>query len=141
MDSYNRGYNAGVTVEGSQIGTAIVGKASPTGLNSPERAASFFAQSYTLAGGQTVISYRGTDQALPSWQNGTFGDVVNGWTLAAGDIGAAQARLGTFGDSYRFGPSSCNSAPFTSSVTVPDEPSNRRPHLNSPRLRLAGVVG
>jgi hypothetical protein len=60
MDSYNRGYNEGIVVSGSQIGTATIGAASPTGLNSPERAASFFAQAYTLQSGQRVISYRGT---------------------------------------------------------------------------------
>ena len=61
MDVYNRGYNEGVFVTDTQIGTATIATASPTGLNSAERAASFFAQAYTLANGTTIVAYRGTD--------------------------------------------------------------------------------
>ena len=73
MDAYNRGYNAGIKSQGAaeregltgtQIGLASVGTRSNTEANSPEVAASFFAQAYTL-GGQTIISYRGTD-SLPN---------------------------------------------------------------------------
>lgn len=71
MDAYNRGYNPGITdsgnsntgMIGSQLGTATVATSSPITSSSPEFAASFFAQAYTLANGQTVISYRGTDSA------------------------------------------------------------------------------
>jgi hypothetical protein len=55
MDSYNRGYNAGVNITGSQIGNATLLR----NADDPEgvaRAASFFAQAYQLANGNTVIS-------------------------------------------------------------------------------------
>ena len=69
MDAYNRNYSPSITdqglpnvgMSGSQIGTATL-------LEIPRpsnyQSASFFAQAYTLANGQTVISYRGTDQPL-----------------------------------------------------------------------------
>ena len=64
MDAYNRGYNSGIGPlngglggVGSQIGLATVIR-QEGGTNA--QAASFFAQAYTL-GGQTIISYRGTD--------------------------------------------------------------------------------
>jgi Protein of unknown function (DUF2974) len=63
MDSYNRGYNEGLKVPGSQIGTAVLAARSDTRSDSPHVTASFFAQSYTW-NGQTVISYRGTDAIL-----------------------------------------------------------------------------
>lgn len=63
MDSYNRGYNAGLGdpvtgLTGTQIGTAT--RRTDIDLPAGSEAASFFAQAYTLGSGQTVISYRGT---------------------------------------------------------------------------------
>lgn len=90
MDSYNRGYNAGLGdpqtgLTGTQIGTATV---RTDALPSGYQAASFFAQAYTLSNGQTVISYRGTD---------TFGesnlDVTTGWPIAFGSYSVEQAQL------------------------------------------------
>lgn len=54
MDSYNRGYNAGIDIIGNQIGNATlsINADDPEGV---ARAASFFAQSYQLADGNTVI--------------------------------------------------------------------------------------
>jgi hypothetical protein len=78
MDAYNRGYNAGVKspnaplnegLTGTQIGLATIGLRKG---DLEAQAASFFAQAYTL-GGQTVISYRGTDatwDAASGWVNG-----------------------------------------------------------------------
>lgn len=64
MDSYNRGYNSGLAVSGSNIGNATLGNNSSVLDQTPnegrDQAASFFAQSYTW-NGQTIISYRGTD--------------------------------------------------------------------------------
>lgn len=78
MDSYNRGgttWSAGIELTGTQIGTATIRQdTQPAGA----AAASFFAQAYTW-NGKTVISYRGTDQALPSWQNMSLGDFATGW--------------------------------------------------------------
>ena len=88
MDSYNRGYNPGLVITGNTIGNATIGLAKG---DQEAQAASFFAQAYQLADGNTVISYRGTDQALPSWQDWTFGDVWNGWGVGAGSPVEAQA--------------------------------------------------
>jgi hypothetical protein len=70
MDSYNRGYNAGLDlaasgVSATNIGNATLGIKSDVATISPEYAAGFFAQSYTL-NGQKIISYRGTDCPSPS---------------------------------------------------------------------------
>lgn len=95
LDAYNRGYNAGVILpggddQGTQIASAtILGKKG----DATAQASSFYGVAYTLAGGSNVISYRGTDQALPSWENWTLGDIVNGWVLGSGVIGAAQGRM------------------------------------------------
>lgn len=85
MDSYNRGYNAGIKspdaapnegLTGSQIGFATLRTdAQP--------------QAYTL-NGETIISYRGTDVFNPAVLNG---DVWTGWTIGAGFSGASQAGL------------------------------------------------
>ena len=69
MDSYNRGYAPGLVLPASatsQIGNALLAaNSSVLGLGSDgqpiDEAAGFFAQAYTLSNGQTVISYRGTD--------------------------------------------------------------------------------
>jgi hypothetical protein len=94
MDSYNRGYNPGIALTGSQIGNATLALNSldPAAGMPGGQAASFFAQAYSW-NGATVISYRGTDQATPSWQNWTLGDIANGWLAALGFPGEAQARL------------------------------------------------
>ena len=85
MDSYNRTYNEGIIIPGSQIGTAMLRTVElPQGY----RAASFFAQAYTW-NGQTVISYRGTDQ--PTAGNGLGGDIWNGYGLATGSPHSAQS--------------------------------------------------
>ena len=89
MDSYNRGYLPGIVLTGTELGTAVLrNDPNPTGY----QAASFFAQAYTW-NGHTVISYRGTDQASPSWTNWTLGDVLNGWSTGLGNPGTTQARL------------------------------------------------
>ena len=87
MDAYNRGYSAGVNMTGGQIGNATVGVADGDSI---AQAASFFAQSYILANGQTVISYRGTDNT--SFFN-PGSDIWNGWITGAGVYGSAQAEM------------------------------------------------
>ncbi|MEQ1698241.1 MAG: hypothetical protein ABL901_20620, partial [Hyphomicrobiaceae bacterium] len=85
MDSYNRGYGAGIGpaetgIVGTQIGNATrINTALPTGYQT----ASFYAEAYTW-NNQTVISYRGTDAPL---------DVVNGWVTALGSMGTSQAMM------------------------------------------------
>jgi hypothetical protein len=83
MDAYNRGYGQGLVVSGDQIGNAFLSIIA----NDPEgvaRNASFFAQSYTW-NGQTVISYRGTDDLV--W------DPIYGWLVGGGSYSVAQAEL------------------------------------------------
>lgn len=90
MDSYNRGYNAGLLLDpnATEIGTATLAQQSNTTAGSLEVSAGFFAQAYTW-NGQTVISYRGTDVLPPnSWAD------VAAWSLAfASNYDTAQARL------------------------------------------------
>jgi hypothetical protein len=58
LDSYNRGYNRQLNVSGVTIGGATLKSMSNSIPHSAEVAAGFFASSYTLSDGSTVISYR-----------------------------------------------------------------------------------
>ncbi len=90
MDSYNRGYAAGLGVPGDQIGPAkyVSNSTDLLGLD-VTKAAGFFAASYTISGsgtdldGKTVISYRGTDNFADSPVLGG-GDILNGWVSGTG---------------------------------------------------------
>jgi hypothetical protein len=94
MDSYNRGYNPGISGLGG-IGTGIGGTTlisqSAIGETSAEVAAGFYAAAYNTEYG-TVISYRGTDinNGLPSAD-----DVLNGWQIGGGSYTASQFALST----------------------------------------------
>jgi hypothetical protein len=89
MDSYNRGYDEGISGlggTGSKIGEATF-KLDSSVLkddagNSVHESTGFYASSYTLDAGTknetTVISYRGTD-ASP--------DYTRGWSIALGAVG------------------------------------------------------
>src|SRR5438309_875310 len=89
MDSYNRlggdVTKRGLNVEGSSIGNATL--SASFGVNS----AGFFAQSYNVADGTTIISYRGTDQIFTA--DGVGGDLVNGWVTGGGAYSSSQAQL------------------------------------------------
>ena len=81
MDAYNRRYDAGISLLGNSgsVGIATIGKDSG-GLvdaagNRLDQAAGFYALSYTL-GGETIISYRGTDRYFGNSVIG--GDIWNG---------------------------------------------------------------
>ncbi|WP_417415420.1 hypothetical protein [Hoeflea sp.] len=93
MDSYNRGYDAGIGdgqnvvncvdedglgAEGSQIGNAVV---SQQDISEAAKAAGFYAVAYQW-NGETIISYRGTDNPNPLAAGSDF---WSGWTLGAGD--------------------------------------------------------
>jgi hypothetical protein len=94
MDAYNRGYNGALKDPGSlfglvgtALGLATIGPDSsnpamlPTGADS---AVGFYASSYTLATGEKVVSYRGTDaRALV---------VTNGYGVAIGLPPCLQSR-------------------------------------------------
>lgn len=88
MDSYNRGYNAGVgglsDAKDTEVGSAKVVRASSSLETSEEVKAGFYALAYDIGAdgpeglaGKTVISYRGTDTSL---------DHSTGWSVGAGNI-------------------------------------------------------
>jgi hypothetical protein len=91
MDSYNRGYDPGISISGTSIGNATLRLQSDVQANSAERAAGFFAQSYTW-NGQTVISYRGTDDITGIGPGAS--DLWLGWMTGAGALlPGGQAQL------------------------------------------------
>jgi Protein of unknown function (DUF2974) len=76
MDSYNQGYGAGLVHGATNIGGSI--KFTPENADESNwQTTGFYAASYNLTDGTTVISYRGTD-ASP--------DYTKGWVIAVGDI-------------------------------------------------------
>jgi hypothetical protein len=98
MDAYNEGYGAGLQIASTNdgtaeaIGTAKISQQSDVAPGSPGFKAGFYAISYYW-NGQTIISYRGTDNFLP-WRTSVNGgsDVLNGWVAGAG-ANAAQLPL------------------------------------------------
>ena len=82
LDSYNQGYAPAVSGVGNQIGNATrLAIDIPAG----SQAAGFYAAAYTLADGQTVISYRGSDDKTL--------DILNGYGVGAGSPDGKQASL------------------------------------------------
>ena len=96
MDSYNRGYGAGVNglAQSGKIGTATIGKNAddPEGVS---KAAGFYAIAYDW-NGEKVISFRGTD--FGEVESGAR-DVLNGWSMFTGFGTDSQASLAR--DFYR----------------------------------------
>lgn len=99
MDSYNRGYNLGVSglaaagrIGKAQIFTHAIAKLDPEEVVG----AGFYAIAYDMTGvvgfsvGEKVISYRGTDNYNPL---ALGNDLWNGWTLGAGFADASQGGL------------------------------------------------
>jgi hypothetical protein len=98
MDSYNRGYGAGLADGKGDLDAAgldldgLGGAGSHIGLAtlldydlpSGSKAAGFYAAAYQLLDGEVVISYRGTDNP--------FDDLIHGWTMGAG-FDSAQGPL------------------------------------------------
>jgi hypothetical protein len=62
MDSYNREYDAGIQVEGNQVGAATFGDHTALGITEGEysdwQSAGFYAAAYSV-GGEIVVSDRG----------------------------------------------------------------------------------
>ena len=84
MDSYNRGYDAGITgLSDNSNGTVAIGGATISGnvqdfdLPGDPQGAGFYAIAYDW-NGETVISYRGTNDYL-SWS--TANDAFSGWAV------------------------------------------------------------
>ena len=93
MDAYNQGYNEGLEHGETQIGNATISQQSDISAEGEAFAAGFYAVAYNY-GGQTVISYRGTDN--PSFfedANAGGGDIWSGWGVGLGGFLGQQARL------------------------------------------------
>ncbi len=101
MDSYNRGYNAGIKFGngpgnesddsiGTQIGEASIIR---TRGELDAQNSNFYAIAYER-NGETIISYRGTDDPLGTVTENFFGgDIWDGWTVFTGNDDAQQAEL------------------------------------------------
>ena len=118
MDSYNRGYNAGIAGLNDSNGTNIGNTTISTSLSdvsqefeAEAQSAGFYALAYDIGAGgpeglagKTVISYRGTDTSL---------DHSTGWSVGAGNIDdwtqaprALEVYTAATGQSYRDGQAS-----------------------------------
>jgi hypothetical protein len=96
LDSYNRGYNAGLEVRGLKLGDVKLVS------SDPNQNISFFAQSYrNEITGEKLISYRGTDSPIPGgegtgWEKfktffSPYQDGLNGFGIGRGSPFGAQA--------------------------------------------------
>jgi len=132
MDSYNRGYEAGIGdgqnvvngvdedglgAEGSQIGNAVVIQQD---ISEAAEAAGFYAVAYQW-NGETVISYRGTDNLidwtnLNPWSDTPGGDIWNSYLTGLGFTANNQAHL--VADFYQAVTGTTDSDPRLSDVTL-----------------------
>lgn len=103
MDAYNQGYGKGISHGKTQIGSANIVKDSeqmfldpnaPEGTSTVAKDAGFYAVSYTMGAGETVISYLGTDQniSIPFWSD-TGSDLWNGYGTSLGDPTSYHGKL------------------------------------------------
>jgi hypothetical protein len=99
MDSYNRGYGAGIKfTSNDSFGTAI-GNATiaATRGQSDAQSVGFYALAYDtsavngFSAGEKTIAYRGTDQLVPGFTYGS--DVWNSYGVGAGFPTGAQAAM------------------------------------------------
>lgn len=90
LDAYNRGYGERLSFTGNsddvgtQIGNATVSSQLDTSADSDAQDADFYAIAYDW-NGETVISYRGTDNL--------GADAVSGYGVGAGISGVPQGNL------------------------------------------------
>ncbi|WP_375588333.1 hypothetical protein ABWH89_13540 [Hoeflea alexandrii] len=125
MDSYNRGYDAGISglSENGGIGNATItttlSDVSET-FEADAQAAGFYAVAYQW-NGETVISYRGTDNLidwtnLNPWSDTPGGDIWNSYLTGLGYTANNQAHLAA--DFYQAVTGTTDSDPRLSDVTV-----------------------
>lgn len=82
LDSYNRGYGAGIIVSGTSLGNYSISDSSSILLEEgSDSSIGFYAQVYTL-GTEKIISFRGTDNIVQ--------DAAEGWILGGGFTTAPQ---------------------------------------------------
>ncbi|MCA9462544.1 MAG: hypothetical protein KC590_10470 [Nitrospira sp.] len=126
MDSYNRGYNPGITLTGTQVGNATIGVDSavlntelntdPNDPNRIDQTAGFYAVAYQW-NDDSIISYRGTDNP-GLWADDISGgsDVWNGYGLGVGSPYAEQGRLAA--EFYQAVTGTQSSDPLAESATL-----------------------
>ena len=99
MDSYNRGYNTGVNLgENTQIGTASISNQLLDQALLSAKTAGFFAFAYTY-NGETVISYRGTDNQTSATDQIAGGSDLDD-DLLTGGLGLASGQTALALDFY-----------------------------------------
>ena len=130
MDSYNRGYNAGFIGlgESGQIGDATIVTRVDSGISNDQylewQSAGFYAVAYDW-NGETVISYRGTDNYnILSWDDETGSDLWNGYLVGAGGTFTSQAHLAT--EFYQAVTGTQTGDPTVPNITVVGHPSDCR---------------
>lgn len=108
IDSYNRGYNAGIdfnsydgngniiSIPTQLASLSIISDSESLGTITVEgdvirrdQNVSFYGIAYQASSGEIIISYRGTDD--PTLANNA--DILNGWVIGAGNITDNQAEL------------------------------------------------
>ena len=98
MDSYNRGYNAGIDFGiNPDIANIGIGNAQTTITSSilgtgVDQADGFYAIAYQY-NGEVVVSYRGTDLLTGDPNRGIGGDFLNGYGVGVGVPDGPQALL------------------------------------------------
>jgi len=97
MDAYNRGYDSGINLSGSTLGGATLGiDSSELGEdaqgNDRDQNIGFYAITYTY-NGETIISFRGTDDVDGIPNPFTDLDVNHGWNLGAGITASKQGQM------------------------------------------------
>jgi predicted alpha/beta hydrolase len=95
MDSYNRGYNEGITLEsgsavvGTYLGAAQIIQQSDFLTGSAGVNAGFYALAYQLPDDSVTVAYRGTDEDITP----TAKDVLHGYGVGAGSADVAQSEM------------------------------------------------
>ena len=113
MDSYNRGYGAGINLTGTQVGAASILKDSSVLTDGEQRLdqpAGFYAIAYQEADGGVTISYRGTDDPTIF---SLSGDIWSGWMTGSGIQNTDQADL-----AFQFYKTAANANELVSETTI-----------------------
>lgn len=128
MDSYNRGYNVSINVEGTSVGSATISNDSlilnsdTNDSNRVDQGAGFYAIAYSYEG-ETVISYRGTDELFDT-NSDIGGDVWNGYSTGGGAPFSTPALLAA--EFYQEMTRTTSSEPST--ISVPYAPATLTGH-------------
>jgi len=122
MDSYNRGYNAGIVgadLSDLSDGSARIGEATisytiqDAGIVDAAEALNFYAIAYDYEG-QKIVAFRGTDDPLGLVEESQSGDLLTGWVTGFGITEDTQATL-----AQEFYQAVTGSDPFDASTAGP----------------------